>query len=132
MIWHDFLPQYVDTNQKEDSCDVFPFLVGLEELAELSMGVSLSFWGQDVLDERCDEFESAVGEGVDWSVLGRQSCGGGLDLRTRRAVAMISNVAEAEIGLVEFDLISRSFYDPGHGTSVKLSCYPGHVLDVTL
>ena len=64
-------------------------------------------------------------------MLGRQSCGGGLDLRTRRAVAMISNVAEAEIGLVEIDLISRSFYDPGHGTSVKLSCYPSHVLDVT-
>ena len=42
---------------------------------------------------------------------------------------MISNVAEDEISLVELDLISRSFYDPGHGTSVKLSCYPGHVLD---
>ena len=61
--------------QTEDSCDDCPFLVELEELAELSMGVSLSSWGQDVLDERCDEFESAVGEGVDWSVLGRQSCG---------------------------------------------------------
>ena len=55
-------------------------------------------------------------------MLGRQSCGGDLDLRTRRAVAVISNVAEDEIGLVEVDLISRSFYDPGHGTSVILSC----------
>ena len=66
MIWHDFLPQYVDTNQTEDSCDDCPFLVELEELAELSMGVSLSSWGQqDVLDNRCDKFENAVGEGVD-------------------------------------------------------------------
>ena len=56
-------------------------------------------------------------------MLGRQrSCGGDLELRTRQAVALISNVAEDEIGLVEVDLISRSFYDPGHGTSVILTC----------